>query len=163
MRTERVELLNDAFEKYEALMNSIEELYKVSEEYLLPTKPELNEILSDAKHYMSGVFIGIANANDVVTDEEQAFIDKFDFDESIKEEFNKDSIFDTIFSDVPKYIELAVDVDKLAQTDYATKLIKDTLFICRCIMDIDGNTYANESSYTYAFIDMLEKYKKDNK
>ncbi len=163
MRTERMELLNNAFEEYKSLMSSIEELYKLSEEYLLPTKPELNEILSDAKHYMRGVFIGIANASDGVTDEEQAAINKFDFDENIKDEVNEDSTVDTIFSNVPKYIELAVDVDKLAQTNYATKLIKDTLSICKRIMDIDGNTYADESSYTYAFVDMLERYQKDNK
>ena len=74
-----------------------------------------------------------------------------------------DTIIESTFDDVPKYIELAHEVDKkTGETNYAKELVNETLAILKALMDIDGNTYADESSFTYSFIDMLEKYIKEN-
>ena len=160
MESSKVAILEKAFNQYQDLIKKIEDLYDFSEEYLIPSKPECETIINDMKKYMSGVFVGIANASGTVTEEEKAFIDKFKYDSNTNLS-EADSILNTTFSNVPKFIELSTSVDKLAGTNYTDNLINDTLSICKCIMDIDGNTYADESSYTYAFIDMLKKYKKD--
>lgn len=160
MDNARVTILENAFDRYQNLIKKIEDLYNFSEEYLIPSKPEYEVIIDDMKKYMNGIFIGIANANGTVTEEEKAFIDKFKYDGNINLS-DENNVINTTFSNVPKFIELSAMVDKLAGTDYTNDLIKDTLSICKCIMDIDGNTYADESSYTYAFIDMLKKYNKN--
>jgi len=160
MESSKVAILEKAFNQYQDLIKKIEDLYDFSEEYLIPSKPECETIIDDMKRYMNGIFIGIANANGIVTEEEKAFIDKFNYDGNIKLSEAKD-VLNTTFSNVPKFIELSASVDRLAGTNYTDNLINDTLSICKCIMDIDGNTYADESSYTYAFIDMLKKYNKN--
>ena len=160
MENSRLVILEKAFNQYQGLIKKIEDLYNFSEEYLIPSKPECETIINDMKKYMNDIFIGIANASGTVTEEEKAFIDKFNYDDS-KNLSEANSILSTTFSNIPKYIELSTSVDKLAGTNYTDNLINDTLSICKCIMDIDGNTYADESSYTYAFIDMLKKYNKN--
>ena len=162
MQTEKLLILNEAFNMYNELMNKIKELYNKSEEYIIPTKLELNELLYEAESYMHEVFNCIAHANDVVSAEEHVFMEKLEVYKRARESANADTFINSIFDGVPKYIELANAVDKQAQTDYAPKFIKDTLAICKKLMDIDGNTYADESSFTYSFIDMLEKYIKEN-
>jgi len=162
MEIEKLQILNKAFEMYNNLLEKIKVLYAKSEEYMLPTRPELNEILFDAERYMHQVFNCIANATGGVTDTEKAFIEKLEIYKKKKEETAADSIMESTFSNVPLYIELANSVDKLAETTFAKELVADTLEICKQLMDIDGNTYADESSFTYSFVDMLEKYIKDN-
>ena len=160
MESEKITILKNAFDQYQNLVKKIEGMYNFSEKYLIPSKAEYGVIIDDMKKYMNGVFIGIANANGEVTEEEQSFIDKFYYENKI-EKVSADNTLSTIFSNSPKFIELATTVDKLAGTNYTDDLIKDTLSICKDLMNIDGNTYADESSYTYAFIDMLKKYNKN--
>ena len=133
-----------------------------SDEYMLPTKPGLDDILFDAESYMKQVFNCIASATGEVTEEEQAFIDKLNVYKNKKTETNADFIMESTFSNVPKYVELANAVDKLGETSYAKEFVDDTLAICKELMDIDGNTYYDESSFTHSFVDMLKKYIKDN-
>ena len=161
MRADRLQMLNDAFSMYNSLMTQIKELYIKSEEYIITTRPVLEDVLVDAEAYMHEVFNCIANASGGVTEEEQAFIDKLTIYKKEIVEAEGDSVIKSTFNDVPKYIVLAGSVDKLADTTYAKELINDTLSICKKLMDIDGNTYADESSFTYSFVDMLERYIKE--
>jgi len=158
MEPAKLQILNDSFDMYNKLMEKIKELYSKSEEYMLVTKPELDDVLYNAESYMTQVFNCIANATGEVTEEEQAFIEKLDIYKNKMLEANPDSIMESTFSNVPLYIELASSVDKLAETSYSKELIDDTLAICKKLMDIDGNTYYDESSFTHSFIDMLKKY-----
>ena len=162
MTPEKTELLNTAFDMYNKLLNKIEDLYKRSEGYMIPKKLELNDILYDAESYMKEVFNCIANATGEVTTEEQAFIDKLGDCIPKDNPVDAELVMESTFSNIPKYIELANEVDKLAETNYARALVDDTLAICKELMDIDGNTYYDESSFTHSFIDMLKKYIKDN-
>ena len=61
---------------YNNLLEKIKELYEKSEEYIIPTKPELEDLLYDTEKYMHEVFNSIANASGRVSDEEKAFIEK---------------------------------------------------------------------------------------
>ena len=162
MEAEKLQMVNDAFDMYNKLLDKIKELYTKSEEYLITSRPELDDILFDAERYIHQVFNCIANATGVVTEEEQAFIDKLEIYKNKKMETGADSIMESTFSNIPLYIELANEVDKLAETNYAKELTNETLAICKELMDIDGNTYYDESSFTHSFIDMLEKYIKEN-
>lgn len=162
MDTEKVQILDKAFNMYNNLMDKIKEVYIKSDEFMLPKKPELEDILYDAKKYMKQVFNCIANATGEVTEEEQAFIEMIGAYNLKDNEVDSDFVMESTFSNIPKYIELANEVDKLAETNYARVLIDDTLAICKELMDIDGNTYYDESSFTHSFIDMLKKYIKDN-
>jgi len=162
MQAGKLLILNEAFNMYNELMNKIKEVYNKSDEYIIPTKLELNDLLYEAESYMQEVFNCIAHANGEVTEEEKMFMEKLEVYKRAQKRVEADNIINSVFDDVPKYIELANEVDKQANTDYATTLIKDTLAICKKLMDIDGNTYADESSFTYSFIDMLEKYIKEN-
>ena len=80
------------------------------------------------------------------------------FEEREVEISDEDTILESVNSYIPEYIELAKKVDKHAETTYANELVDETLNVFKVLMDIDGNTYANESSFTYAFIDKLEKF-----
>ena len=162
MDVEKVQILDNAVNMYNNLMDKIKEVYIKSDEFMLPKKPELDDVLYDAKKYMKQVFNCIANATGEVTTEEQAFIDKLG--DCIPKDNHVDAelVMESTFSNIPKYIELANEVDKLAETNYARALVDDTLAICKELMDIDGNTYYDESSFTHSFIDMLKKYIKDN-
>lgn len=162
MEAEKLQMVNDAFNMYNNLLDKIKELYAKSEEYMILKRPELEDVLYDAEGYMHQVFNCIANATGEVTEEEQAFIDKLEVYKNKRMEAGIDSIIGSTFSNIPLYIELAKEVDKLAESNYAKDLINDTLAICKELMDIDGNTYYEESSFVYSFIDMLEKYIKEN-
>ena len=162
MTPEKTELLNTAFDMYNKLLNKIEDLYKRSEGYMIPKKLELNDILYDAESYMKEVFNCIANANGVISEDEKAFIDKLTVYKKKKEAVTADTLIKATFDDIPEYIKLADTVDAFADTNYAKELVNDTLALCKELMDIDDNTYADESSFTYSFVDMLEKYIKEN-
>lgn len=163
MSPEKIELLNQAFNMYKDLIEKIKVMYMKSEEYIIATRPELDDVLKEADCYMHEVFNCLANASGGVSEEEQAFIDKLTIYNEKNVEVEADAIIGSTFDNVPKYIELANTVDEFAETDYARELVKDTLAICRKLSDIDGSTYADESSFTYSFIDMLEKYIKDKR
>jgi len=163
MEFEKMQMLNNAFDMYIKLLQKIKEIYAKSEDYLIPTRPELNDLLNEAESYLKEVFNCISNANGEVTEVEEAFMKKLDVYKSETLEVTADSFIESTFDDVPKYIELAHEVDKkTGETNYAKELVNDTLAILKELMDIDGNTYADESSFTYSFIDMLEKYIKEN-
>lgn len=156
MQPEKVQMLDETYEMYLSLLKNIEKIYEVSEEYMITSKDSLNNVLDNAKQYMYEVFKCIINASNGISEEEKAFIEKIEVPG--KTDVNADDIIEGIFGKVPMYIELANNIDKLAETSYAKEFIKDTLAICKKVMDIDGNTYADESSFTYSFVDMLEKY-----
>lgn len=162
MDFDKTQKLNNSFDMYIKLLQRIKEIYAKSEDYLIPTRPELNDILHEAEAYLKEVFNSISHASGGVTEVEQAFMAKLDvYKESIAEP-DANSFIESTFDNVPKYIELANEVDKkTGDTTYAKELVNDTLALCKMLMDIDGNTYADESSFTYSFIDMLEKYIKD--
>ena len=163
MEFEKVQIINSSFDMYIKLLQKIKEIYAKSEDYLIPDRLELNEILHEAESYMKEVFNSIANAYGDVTELEKAFMEKLDVYKEVLPEANADTIIESTYDDVPKYIKLAHDVDKqTGETNYAKELTDDTLAICKKLMDIDGNTYADESSFTYSFIGMLEKYIKEN-
>ena len=163
MEFEKEQMLNNAFDMYIKLLQEIRSVYAKSEDYLIPTRLELNDILHEAESYLKEVFNSISNASGGVTEVEEAFMKKLDtYKEEIAEP-EADTIIESTFDDVPKYIELAHEVDKkTGETNYAKELVNETLAILKSLMDIDGNTYADESSFTYSFIDMLEKYIKEN-
>lgn len=158
-----MEKLNEAFEEYSKLLEKIKSMYAKSDEYLIPGKPELDDILDEANSYIYNVFNCIANASDGVLAPEKLVLDKIASLKKESDEVRADEIIESTFDEVPKYIQLATSLDKLANTNYAKELTDDTLKICKKVMDIDGNTYADESSFTYSFIGMLEKYIKDRK
>jgi len=158
MQPEKLEQLEIPFNMYKDLLEKIKNIYSKTEEYLIPTKPELDDILYEAESYMKEVFTCIVNASNGVSEIEKAFLDKIMVYKGEHVEATANDAVESTFGDVPKYIKLANMLDKQAETNYATELVKDTLAICKKVMDIDGNTYADESSFTYSFIDMLEKY-----
>jgi len=162
MQADKLQILDEAFNMYNDLMNKIKVIYNKSEEYIIPKKLELNDMLYEAESYMQEVFNCISHASGDVTEEEQAFMDKLEVYKRARESVSADDIIESTFDDVPNYILLADAVDGFAETNYAKELTNDTLAICKKLMDIDGNTYADESSFTYSFIDMLEKYIKEN-
>lgn len=162
MTAEKLSLLTNAFNMYSDLLAKIKIVHEKSEGYLIPIKPELEDVLYDTENYMHEIFNCIIHANDVVTDEEKAFVDKLTVYKKKKEAVTADTALKATFDDIPQYIKLADTVDAFAETNYAEEFVKDTLAICKKLMDIDGNTYADESSFTYSFIDMLEKYIKEN-
>jgi len=161
MEAQKLQLVEEAFNMYNTLLEKIKDLHAKSEEYLIPTRPELDDLLYNAESYMNEVFNCIAHASGGVSEFEDAFIKKLEVYKNKKMESGVDSIVESTFSKVPDYIELANSVDKFAETNLATELVNDTLAICKELMDIDGNTYADESSFTYSFVDMLKKYIKE--
>jgi len=163
MEFEKEQMLNNSFDMYIKLLQKIKEIYAKSEDYLIPTRSELNDILYETESYMKEVFNSISNASGGVTELEEAFMKKLDVYKIELTVAEGNSFIESTFAKVPKYIELAHEVDKrTGKTSYARELVKDTLDILKMLMDIDGNTYADESSFTYSFIDMLEKYIKEN-
>lgn len=162
MDPERKILLDRALSNYKDLLNKIEKVYNESKNYFENFDFELEEILVEAEAYIYQVVNCIINANDVISDEERAFVENFRVYKPSKEVANYNTLLEATFDDVPVYIKMANKLDDATETNYSKELIKDTLALCKIIMDIDGNTYANESSFTYSFIDMLERYIKEN-
>lgn len=161
MEAQKLQLVEEAFDMYNKLLDKIKAVHAKSEEYLIPTRPTLDDLLYNAEGYMHEVFNCIAYSSEGMNRFEEAFIQKLEVYKNKKNESGANTIIESTFADVPDYIELANFVDKFAETNLAPELINDTLAICKKLMDVDGNTYADESSFTYSFIDMLKKYIKE--
>lgn len=157
-----MKIVNEALEIYKGLLDKIANIHKKSDEYPIFNKSEIGDLLYNTEKYIRQAFYNITNAQGIVTEEEQVFMDSLKLFEDRHEKANENEIIESVNSSIPEYVELAKKVDGYALTNYAEELLKDTLAIFKLLMNVDGNTYADESSFTYAFMHKLEKYIKSN-
>jgi len=78
MEAQKLQLVEEAFNMYNNLLEKIKEVHAKSEEYLIPTRPTVDDLLYNAESYMHEVFNCIAHANDGVSEFEEAFIKKLE-------------------------------------------------------------------------------------
>ena len=166
MDEKNLNAIQEAYELYQKMQNTIKEVHGVSNHMGLMKEEfdmELDDILYDTDEYLGQILKNIAFAHGEFSEEEQTFISKLNFVAEREEEVNPDDSLDSINEIIPIYIKMAVNLDnELRSTRFTEDLIEITKRIYWLLQDLDG-IYFEERKYANDILEKLNEYVRNNK
>ena len=161
---ERLEIINQAYRKYLDLSDKIRSVYYESEKYMI-FKCDIDELLYYTEVYIREIFMNIAFASGDISLEEEEFIKKFNIvrrPRSLDDDILENNELVSTVVRIPRYLELACEVDKKAGTKYGEMFVNTVREICTLLHLVDGEESTEESEFTHALIANLEDYLKES-
>lgn len=160
----KLDIINQAYRKYLDLSDKIRSVYYESEKYPI-FKCEVDEILYYTEVYVREIFMNVAFASGTMSPEEEEFINKFNIvrrPRSLDEDNLEDNELESTAVRIPRYLELACEVDKYAGTKYGEMFVDTVKEICTLLHSVDGEESMEETEFTHALIANLEDYLKES-